>query len=385
MVSDGVAYERPVRQTCRRQSQAIQTSKPRMNLTTSISQTLPTLARLHEQAARQAASEGAELNAQMLLATIVARYPGPTSWADIEAETAPVVTAYPSRVIALVNDPDTAQTPEPVRVGLLAAQRSSGAAAIRGELLTAALQGRAFEEGAAIAASWSASGIPTVIWWNGPAVTGDHLFEDMLDIADRILVDSSTMTDPPDDFEILNDVVRGSHHARITDALWLRLLAWRQAFAQAFDQPAARIDLEHVRSVELAVQQSPGGHAAGLLLVSWLASRLGWRLDRRTSQGWRLSSGDHAVDIICEPSSTPDALIEMVRLSAPTSRYLAYMPSPEDIVVDCQSDLAPVTHVAVRRPPPTRPRLRLDDLLTGGAHYHVFQESVALARSLAEA
>lgn len=356
-----------------------------MNLISSISDTLPTLARLREQAARQAADQGAELNAQMLLATIVARYPRPTAWAEIEAETHPVVAAYPSRVIALVNDPDAAQTPDPVRVGLLAAQRSDGASAIRGELLAASLRGRAFEEGAAIAASWSASGIPTVVWWNGPAVTDDHLFEDMLDIADRILVDSSAMTDVASDFDVLGDVVTASHHARVTDALWLRLLAWRQAFAQAFDQPAARIDLEHVRSVDLAVRQSPGGQAAALLLVGWLASRLGWRLDRRTTQGWRLVSDGHAVDVICEPLSAPDGLIEMVRLTAPTSRYLAHMPSPEDIVVDCQSDLAPITHVAVRRPTPTRPRLRLDDLLTGGAHYHVFRQSVTLARTLAAA
>ncbi|MDE2903194.1 MAG: glucose-6-phosphate dehydrogenase assembly protein OpcA [Chloroflexota bacterium] len=356
-----------------------------MNLTTTLTDTLPTLARLREQAARQAADEGAELNAQMLLATIVARYPDPTDWAEIKAETQPVVAAYPSRVIALVNDSAAAQSPDPVRVGLLSAQRSDGASAIRGELLTAALQGRAFEEGAAIAASWSASGIPTVVWWNGPAVTDDHLFEDMLDIADRILVDSSAMTDLAAEFTVLGDVVAGSHHARVTDALWLRLLAWRQAFAQAFDQPAARLDLEHVTSVELAVQQSPGGQAAALLLVGWMASRLGWRLDRRTTQGWRLKSDGQAVDVICDPSSITNGLIEMVRLSAPTSRYLAYMPSPEDIVVDCQSDLAPITHVAVRRPPPTRPRLRLDDLLTGGAHHHIFRQSVAIARTLATA
>ena len=356
-----------------------------MNLTTSVPETLPTLARLREQAARQAADEGAELNAQMLLATIVARYPKPTDWAEIEAETRPVVAAYPSRVIALVNDPESAQAPEPVRVGLLAARRSDGASTIRGELLAAALQGRAFEEGAAIAASWSASGIPTVVWWNGPAVTGDHLFEDMLDIADRILVDSSAMTDPPAEFQVLGDAVSASHHARVTDALWLRTLAWRQAIAQVFDQPAARIDLEHVSSVELAIQPSSRGWAAALFLVSWLASRLGWRLDRRTTDGWRLTSDGHAVDVICAPSSTPNGLIDSVKLSAPTSRYRAYMPTPEDIVVDCQSDLAPITHIAVRRPPPTRPRLRLDDLLTGGAHYHVFQQSVALARTLATA
>lgn len=356
---------------------------PQMNLTTSLSETIPTLARLREQAARQAATDGAELNAQMLLATIVARYPRPAAWADIEAETRPVVSAYPSRVIALVNDPDTAQTSEPVRVGLLAARRSDGASAIRGELLAAALQGRAFQEGAAIAASWSASGIPTVVWWNGPATTDDHLFDDMLDIADRILVDSSAMTDLAADFTVLGDIVAGSHHARVTDALWLRMLAWRQAFAQVFDQPAARIDLPHLRSVELAAQPSPGGQAAALLLVGWLASRLGWRLDCRTPDGWRFTSDGRAVDVICASPAAPNGLIEMVQLTASTSRYLAHMPSPEDIVVDCLSDLAPITHVAVRRPTPTRPRLRLDDLLTGGAHYTIYQQAVALARTLA--
>ena len=76
-----------------------------MPLTAPLTQALPTLARLHDQAARQAADEGAGLTAQMLLATIVARYSRPLAWTDIEAETRPVVDAYPSRVIALVNGP----------------------------------------------------------------------------------------------------------------------------------------------------------------------------------------------------------------------------------------------------------------------------------------
>ena len=357
-----------------------------MTLTTSLTQTLPTLARLRDQAARQAAAQGAELTAQMLLATIVARYPRPVPWTEIEAETRPVVDAYPSRVIALVNDPKNAQTPEPVRVGLLAARRSDGASAIRGELLAAALQGRAFQEGATIAASWSASGIPTIVWWNGPAPpAGDHLYEDMLDIADRVLVDSSAMTDLAADFQVLDDVVQGSQHARVTDALWLRMLAWRQAIAQVFDQPAARADLARLHTIELAVQPSPGGHAAALLLVGWLASRLGWRLDRRTSDGWRLTANGHDVDVVCVLPTARNGLVETVQLTGPTCRYFAHMPAPEDIVVDSESEAAPIARVAVRRPTPTRPRLRLDDLLTGGAHYHVFQQSVAVARTLASA
>ena len=352
-----------------------------MNLTAPLAEALPTLARLRD----QAADGGAELHAQMLLATIVARYPRPAVWSDIEAETRPVVAAYPSRVVALVSDPRAAQIAEPVRVGLLSARRSNGASVIRGELLAAGLSGRAFQEGAAIAASWAASGIPTIVWWNGPAVADDHLFEDMLDIADRILVDSSAMTDLTADFTVLNDVVAGTHHARVTDALWLRLLAWRQAIAQVFDQPAARAELAHLNAVELAVRSSPGGQASALLLVGWLASRLGWRLDRRTTHGWRLTANGQAVQVICKPPLTPDTLVETVQLTTPTSRYLAHMPALEDIVVDCQSDLAPIARIAVRRPPPTRPRIRLDDLLTGGAHYHVFQQSVALAHSLATA
>ena len=77
----------------------------------------------------------------MLLATIVARYPRIQQAGRISkprpSRSSPL---YPSRVIALVNDPATAQAPEPVRVGLLSARQSNGASAIRGELLTAALQ-----------------------------------------------------------------------------------------------------------------------------------------------------------------------------------------------------------------------------------------------------
>ena len=355
------------------------------SLTAPLTEALPTLARLRDQAARQAASEGAELTAQMLLATIVARYPQPAAWTEIEAETRPVVSAYPSRVIALVNDPEIARTEQPVRIGLLAARRSDGASAIRGELLAAALQGRAFEEGAAIAASWSASGIPTIVWWNDPAPTGDHLFEDMLDIADRILVDSALMTDLAADFTALGDVVEGGQHARVTDALWLRMLAWRQAIAQVFDQPAARADLTRIDTVELTVQPSAGGQAAALLLAGWLASRLGWRLQRRTRDGWRLSANGQQVDVICAAPEAPNGLMQSVRLTGPACRYHAHMPAPEDIVVDSQSDSAPISRIAVRRPTPTRPRLRLDDLLTGGAHYAIFQQAVFVARTLATA
>ena len=163
------------------------------------------------------------------------------------------------------------------------------------------------------------------------------------------------------------------------------MLAWRQAIAQVFDQPAARADLARLRTVELTVRPSPGGRAAALLLVGWLSSRLGWRLARRTSDGWRLTANGHEVQVVCAPQAAANGLVETVQLTAPTGRYLAHMPSPEDIVVESQSETAPISRVAVRRPTPTRPRLRLDDLLTGGAHYSVFQEAVALARTLASA
>ncbi len=371
---------------------------------------LQTLAHLREETARRAATNGAELAARTLLATIVARYDHPEPWERIEAEVRPVALAYPCRVIALVNDPAAAANGR-VLVGLIESRRPDGGADIRGELLVAALHGRAFDEGAAIAAGWASSGIPTIVWWNGPAPQADHLFDDTIDVADRVVVDSAAMTDPAAQFAVLRRQLGRRHHARMTDALWVRLTAWRQAVAQMFDPPTAQADLARVTRVRLEVDATPTGQAAALYMLGWLSSRLDWRLHAAAPpessppapRRWRLAARDHARQdenddpappahaagrtIQAEIALRPAAphLIHTVELAHPDGRYGAHWLAPEDIIVEVERRERLHVRNAVRCPPATRHRVWLDELTQADTHYRVFDQAVTHAAALAAA
>ena len=60
----------------------------------------------------------------------------------------------------------------------------------------------------------------------------------------------------------------------VVDLAWLRSTPWRERIAMSFDPPALRPELGRITGV--AVRHHPESEVAALLLVGWLASRLGW-------------------------------------------------------------------------------------------------------------
>jgi hypothetical protein len=61
----------------------------------------------------------------------------------------------------------------------------------------------------------------------------------------------------------------------VVDLAWLRSTPWRERLAASFDPPQWRPALGRISAV--TVQHRADSTAAALLLVGWLASRLGWR------------------------------------------------------------------------------------------------------------
>ena len=164
--------------------------------------------------------------------------------------------------------------------------------------MVVAIDGRAYDEAASLAAGWSVGDVPLVVWWNGPAPLDDHLFEHLLDLADRIVLDSSGMADCDLDYLALEGLLRRGEHARMSDLLWHRLQPWRLALAQVFDQPAERRMLNRIEACTVMAGNDRGGRAAALLLVGWLASRLNWELRSRVGANrWSAWNGKRALDI----------------------------------------------------------------------------------------
>jgi glucose-6-phosphate dehydrogenase assembly protein OpcA len=111
--------------------------------------------------------------------------------------------------------------------------------------------------------------IPTVVWSpHGHAEAIDAL----MGLAQVVLLDS---VDDPDPNAALDRVCTLAERAYVVDLAWLRSTPWRERIASAFDPPARRPELGTISAVTAHIRE--GSEVAGLLLLGWMCSRLGWR------------------------------------------------------------------------------------------------------------
>jgi glucose-6-phosphate dehydrogenase assembly protein OpcA len=93
----------------------------------------------------------------------------------------------------------------------------------------------------------------------------------LLGLADAVLLDSAEMPDVRGALARSEDLARNAY---VVDLSWLRGTPWRERLAASFDPPRWRPGLKEISS--LTVRHEPDSGVAGLLLLGWLAVRLGW-------------------------------------------------------------------------------------------------------------
>ena len=127
-------------------------------------------------------------------------------------------------------------------------------------------------------ASLSLPNLPVHTWWDGDPDFDGNLYHHVVEVADRILVDSSRFGDPAASLPGLAAAIEVAHESiAFADLSWTRLTPWRLLIAEFFDAPADQALLNSIQHVRVEYVWRGGGEAAqALLLVSWLASRLGW-------------------------------------------------------------------------------------------------------------
>jgi glucose-6-phosphate dehydrogenase assembly protein OpcA len=113
--------------------------------------------------------------------------------------------------------------------------------------------------------------LPTLLW----SPHGHHeAIEALLGLAQATLIDS---IDEPVWRDALDLASKLSERLYVVDLAWLRSTPWRERVAAAFDPPAMRPELDRLTGV--TVRHHPDSTVAAMLLLGWLASRLGWKLD----------------------------------------------------------------------------------------------------------
>ena len=91
-------------------------------------------------------------------------------------------------------------------------------------------------------------------------------------LAQSVLFDSVAEADED---EALERAAEMADRTYVVDLAWLRTTPWRERVAAYFDPPQVRPLLRSIASI--TVRHGPGSDVAGMLLLGWLSSRLGWK------------------------------------------------------------------------------------------------------------
>jgi glucose-6-phosphate dehydrogenase assembly protein OpcA len=127
--------------------------------------------------------------------------------------------------------------------------------------------------------------LPVFTWWQGTPPYHQEVFSELTSVTDRLIVDSAAFGDPVGDLRRLAEVV-GTVEPAITDCAWGRLTPWRELLAAPFGGPQLRPALDRARWLRVDSVEP----TAGLQLVGWFASRLGWELNEVTQAGDELEA-----------------------------------------------------------------------------------------------
>jgi glucose-6-phosphate dehydrogenase assembly protein OpcA len=185
---------------------------------------------------------------------------------------------HPSRAIILLGDRDREGVVASVQLHVHVPQ-SDGAQPILYEQILARVSGDFDERVASVVIPLLVPDLPVFLWWTGTPPSDARRLDDLVTLADRLIVDSADFARADRTLPEVARLVR--FHVGITDLNWARLTHWRELIAQFFDVPAWRPFLDGVTGIRAGFAVDMDGRdihpSQALLLLGWLASRLGWR------------------------------------------------------------------------------------------------------------
>ena len=186
----------------------------------------------------------------------------PEEWEAAARETLDgLAERHPSRGIMLLPVPDSARDELDAEVLVRCFRNESLGRDVCAEVIVIRLNGVRASAPASIVLPLLVSDLPVFLRWRGEPGFGEEPFEELVEVVDRLIVDSREWADPERELATL-----AAYTARVavSDIAWTRTEPWRQAVAALWPAIADASELHVV-----------GPQAEALLLLHWLASRLG--------------------------------------------------------------------------------------------------------------
>ena len=231
---------------------------------------------------------------------------------------------HPSRAIVLVPEPASGAAPLGARISTHCHDAANGGDRVCYEEVVLSVRGEAAGHLSGIVAPLLIHDLPTHVWWPGDPPFRDPVFEQLVEMADRLVVDSSDFTDLLAGLRRLGTLRRRSG---VGDLAWERIGWWQELTAQFFDTPRFRRYLPNLSRLRIRYSVAPAASsrhdedeevapgvvapmAQALLYAGWIATRLGWRRHRTVREledgamSLRLEGRHEMVDLSIEPAAT---------------------------------------------------------------------------------
>jgi glucose-6-phosphate dehydrogenase assembly protein OpcA len=191
-----------------------------------------------------------------------------------------LATRHPSRAIVVVTDRDRAGR-DPSLEMRCRLPHPGGAQQVSYEQILIRARGDADRRLASALIPLLLPDLPVFLWWTETPPLDLPYFDDLLRLADRLIVDSGDFARPDNTLPRLHAVARsGTDRYGVTDFNWTRITPWRELVMQFFDVPAWRPFLDTITGIRVGFAVDADGReihpSQALLFVGWLASRLGW-------------------------------------------------------------------------------------------------------------
>lgn len=255
--------------------------------------------------------------------------------------------------------------------------RGSKGGAVCSEQISFQLEGQAARSLQSVVFSHLDSDLPLALWWQ--ADFHQPFDRKLWRWVDRLLFDSRHWKNPKEQFDLVSQIA-GLPEARtvLCDLNWARSLSVRQALADIFDTPGALPELQLIKSLHL--EHAPNRRTTALLLVGWLADRLGWVLSAAGQQPEFLDSKGKVVTLTLV--ETEGTSISRLKLTTESSTFEVVRESGSDLYVTTAEGIAllPVSRM-VRAPKEETKEILLLELARGGRH-PLYMKAVKAVQSL---
>lgn len=225
-----------------------------------------------------------------------------------------VTRQNPCRAIVMIAEPEAASEGLEAWISAHCHLPTAGEKQVCSEQVTIRARGEAVQNLGSVVLPLTVSGLPVHFWWRAGRFSPPVYFDQILRVANHVIVDSARFPNPGRDLQELRGWIdKFPEPPAVTDLNWARITPWRGLIAQCFDAPERRPYLERLTEVRIEFEkESPRlntQRTQGLLLAGWIASRLNWDLvrhgERQQAEGdfYTFKAADRTIEVQLVPQA----------------------------------------------------------------------------------